>query len=314
MLVDPERYLPREQLAALRHISPLRSLGAIAFTWACITACFWAYAVLGPISLVFSWFVMSGRHLALAILMHDAAHGLLLRNKVWNDRIGQWLTAYPTMADMLPYRRAHFQHHRHTWTEQDPDLGLAKALPVTRASFKRKLIRDLSGQTAYARHRSIVRYAAGLDPSGFGIEGKSFGTVLRTYVANQRGFLITQALLLGALTAAGIPAAYLLVWWLPSWTGYSVVLRVRSIAEHACVSDTRDPLRNTRTTLAPGWLRFFVAPHHVNYHLEHHLFMTVPHYNLPWAHRLLRAAGKLDHAEIAPGYLGVLRMATSKPA
>ena len=70
-----------------------------------------------------AWVVMSGRHLALAILMHDAAHGLLLRNKLWNDRIGQWLTAYPTQADMLLYRRAHFQHHKHTWTESDPDVA-----------------------------------------------------------------------------------------------------------------------------------------------------------------------------------------------
>src|SRR5690349_7620158 len=125
MLVDAEDYLPRERLAELREISPLRSLGAIAFTWACIIACFAAYAAYGPLTLIASWFVMSGRHLGLAILMHDGAHGLLLRNKRWNDRIGQWLTAYPTMADMLLYRRAHFQHHRHTWTEQDPDLGLA---------------------------------------------------------------------------------------------------------------------------------------------------------------------------------------------
>lgn len=312
MLVDAEGYLPREQLLELRRISVVRSLGAVAFTWACIVACFWAYRVFGPISLIVSWFVMSGRHLALAILMHDAAHGLLLRNKLWNDRIGQWLTAYPTMADTLLYRRVHFQHHRHTWTELDPDLGLATALPVTRASFKRKMLRDLSGQTAYARHRIIVRYAAGLNPRGHGLEGKSLAAVTRAYLANQHGFLITNALLLGALAAAGIPAAYLLVWWLPAWTGYSVVLRLRSIAEHSCVSDPRDPLRQTRTTLAPGWLRFFIAPHHVNFHLEHHLFMTVPHYNLPRAHRLLREAGRLEGAEVAPGYLAVLRLATGK--
>ena len=312
MLIEAESYLPRERPTELRRISPLRSLAALAFTWACIAACFWAYAVWGPISLVVSWFVMSGRHLALAILMHDGAHGLLLRNKSWNDRISQWLTAYPTMADTLLYRRVHFQHHRHTWTEQDPDLGLAAALPVTRASFKRKMLRDLTGQTAYARHRLILRYAAGLSPRGRGLEGKTSGAVVRTYIANQRGFLITNALLIGALTVAGIPAAYALVWWLPAWTGYSVVLRLRSIAEHACVSDPRDPLRQTRTTLAPGWLRFFLAPHHVNYHLEHHLFMTVPHYNLPRAHRLLRESGKLACAEVAPSYLAVLRMATSK--
>jgi fatty acid desaturase len=162
------------------------------------------------------------------------------------------------------------------------------------------------------RNRAIVRYAAGLDPRGRGLDGKRLGAVLRTYLTNQRGFLLTNALLLGALTLACIPEAYLLVWWLPSWTGYSVVLRLRSIAEHSCISDPSDPLRNTRTTLAPGWLRFFLAPHHVNYHLEHHLFMTVPHYNLPRAHRLLREAGKLQRAEIAPSYASVLRRATSK--
>jgi fatty acid desaturase len=315
MRVDAEDYLPRERLAELRRISAMRSLGAIAFTWACIIACFWAYAAVGPISLLASWFVMSGRHLALAILMHDGAHGLLLRNKGWNDRIGRWLMSYPMLADMSLYRAIHFQHHRHTWTERDPDLGLATDLPITRASFRRKMLRDLSGQTAYVRYRIIWRHAAGLDPVGRGLEGKSLGSVLREFAKNERGrgFLITHTLLLGALILSGIPEAYLLVWWLPSWTGFSVVLRLRSITEHSCIGDPSDPLRNARTTLVPGWLRFFVAPHHVNYHLEHHLFMTVPHYNLPRAHRLLREAGKLQGAEVAPSYFSVLRTATSKP-
>ena len=314
MLVEPTDYLSREQLDRLRRIQPLRSVGAVAWTWGWIAGCFALYAAYpSVISVAVAWVVMSGRHLALAILMHEAAHGLLLRNKPWNDRIGQWLTAYPTMADTLLYRRAHFQHHKHTWTEQDPDLGLATALPVSRASFRRKMVRDLTGQTAYARHRIIARYAAGLGPRGKGLEGKSWLSVARTFASNQRGFLCTNAVLLGGLTLAGIPEAYLLIWWLPAWTGYSVVLRLRSIAEHTCVTEPSDPLRQTRTTLAPGWLRFLLAPHHVNYHLEHHLFITVPHYNLPAAHRMLAQAGVLARAEVAPSYLQVLRRATSAP-
>jgi fatty acid desaturase len=256
-----------------------------------------------------AWVIMSGRHLALAILMHEGAHGLLLRNKTWNDRIGQWLTAYPTMTDMLLYRRAHFQHHRHTWTEQDPDRPLAAALPVTPASFRRKMLRDLSGETAFKRYRVLTRFAAGLDLRKKGLEGKSLLSVLRTFASNQRPFLIINAILLSALTLAGRPEAYLLIWWLPALTGFSVVLRIRSIAEHACVSDAADPLRQTRTTLAPAWLRFLIAPHNVNYHLEHHLFMTVPHSNLKRAHRWLREAGVLEHAEVAPGYRHVLALA-----
>jgi fatty acid desaturase len=315
MLVDPHQYFSETALAELRRISPLRSLGAVLWTWGWIAACFAAYAVApGPLTVLGCFFVMSGRHLALAILMHDGAHGLLLRNKAANDWVGQWLTAYPTMTDMLLYRRTHFIHHRNTWTEKDPDRGLATPFPVTRASFRRKMLRDLTGQTAYKRHRILVRFAAGLSPYGKGLEGKSLFTAALSFAKNQRGFLVTHAIMLGALFAAGIPGAYLWIWWLPAFTGFSAVLRIRSIAEHACVRDVADPLLHTRTTLAPGWLRFLIAPHHVNYHLEHHLVMTVPHYNLPKAHRLLRERGVLERAEVAPSYRHVLRMATSRGA
>ncbi len=314
MLVDPNRYFDKDQLTALRRISPLRGLGSVLWTWAWIVACFAAYAIYPSVWTVLgAWLVMSGRHLALAILMHEASHGLLMRSKHANDWVGQWLTAYPAMTDMLLYRATHFVHHRETWTPKDPDLSLAAALPVSRRSFRRKMVRDLTGQTAYKRHRVLARYAAGLSVSGKGLEGKSPWRVLGAFVRNQRGFLITNGLMLGGLTAVGVPEAYLLIWWLPWVTGYSVVLRLRSIAEHACVLDPADPLLQTRTTLAPGWLRFFIAPHHVNYHLEHHLLMTVPHYNLPKAHRILRERGVLEQAEVATSYLEVLARATSAP-
>jgi fatty acid desaturase len=97
-------------------------------------------------------------------------------------------------------------------------------------------------------------------------------------------------------------------------TTYTLVTRFRSIAEHSMVPDPSDELLNTRTTRARWWERLLLAPNRVNYHLEHHLLMTVPHYNLPRLHRLLRERGILDHALIANGYVEVLRQACSKPA
>ncbi len=91
-------------------------------------------------------------------------------------------------------------------------------------------------------------------------------------------------------------------------------MRLRSIAEHGMVPDPADPLRNTRTTLARWWERLLLAPNRVNYHLEHHLVMTVPHYNLPRMHRLLRARGVLEDACVTRGYLDVLRLAAAAPA
>ena len=307
-------YLRPEQIEALRRLNPWRGLGAVAWTWLWIAAS-WALYAFRPSLLTFAvgWVIVSSRHLALAILMHEAAHCLIVRSKRLNDVLGNWLTAYPIMLETRVYRGIHLQHHRATWTDADPDVGLATPFPITRRSMLRKIARDLSGRTGYQRYRMIARLSAGLSPRGRGLEGKSPWLVVRQFARTQRGFLVTNAFLLAALSLAGAPEAFLLLWWLPALTGYSLVLRLRSIAEHAVVSDPTDELRQTRTTLAPFWLCFLIAPHHVNYHLEHHLFMFVPHYRLPLAHRMLRSAGVLANAEIAPSYWQVLQRATGAP-
>src|SRR5262249_9517551 len=159
-----------------------------------------------------AFFVISGRHLALFILVHEGAHALVLPDKRWNDRVTHWFAAYPVMADMLAYRRTHFEHHKHTWTERDPDLSLATGFRVSKSSFARKMIRDLTGQTAYARQRFLIRYACGLDPSQRGLQGQPLHVVIRRFVAQHYGFLIWQVLLLTAAVSIGHPEAFLLIW------------------------------------------------------------------------------------------------------
>jgi fatty acid desaturase len=306
------KYLSNQETRELGRLSNLRGFGSIAWTWGIVFGCIALYSWRpGPLTFAIGWLVMSGRHLALAILMHEGAHFLILRNKRWNDILGSWLTAYPTMVNLHVYRSIHLQHHKATWTDADPDLGLATPFPITRQSMWRKITRDLTGRTGLDRYRMIARLSAGLSPKGKGLEGMPFKTATRNFLGRQAGFLLTNALLFAGVAYFGRWEAFFLLWWLPAFTGYSLVLRLRSIAEHAVPTDKTDELRHTRTTLAPFWLRFFIAPHHVNYHLEHHLFMFVPHYNLPKAHRMLKKAGVLENAEISPSYLDVLRRAAA---
>src|SRR5439155_22279905 len=72
-----------------------------------------------------------------------------------------------------------------------------------------------------------------------------------------------------------------LAWVVAYLTTFSLFMRVRSLAEHARMQRTADPLHNTRTTRASLLARATVAPLHVNYHLEHHLLPTVPWHRLP---------------------------------
>ncbi len=299
-------YLSPDEIRELRQMHDWCSWGSLATDWGLIVAAMALVARFpNPLSVLAALAVIGTRQLGLAILMHEASHRTLLRNRALNDWVGTWLCAYPIWSDLAPYRRYHLQHHAKNWTPEDPDIGLAAPFPVTPSSMRRKILRDLTGRTAAKRVLYTLARHAGRIPDLTG------GAVQPTR-ASLVGVAVTNLALVVLLAATGHPALYLL--WAGAWlTTHHLVVRLRSIAEHAMVPDPADPLRNTRTTLASPWERLLVAPNHVNYHLEHHLIMTVPHYALPRMHRLLRERGALDHACVAQGYAGVLRLAASKP-
>jgi fatty acid desaturase len=296
--------LTREDIAELLRFEDWRSWWSIAFNWLMVFAAMalvagWPHGPTVFAPTLLALFVIGARQLGFAVLMHEASHRSLFADRAVNDWAGQWLCAYPIWSDCAVYRPYHLQHHAHTGTQRDPDLGLVMPFPITRTSLRRKIWRDLSGQTGvkFARagfKRSLARWS---DPDG-----------RRAAI----GFVATNALLLGGLAALGHAELYLL--WAGAWlTTNTLVTRIRSIAEHALTPNADDPLNNTRTTLARWWERLLIAPNRVNYHLEHHLLMTVPHYKLPRMHELLRERGLLARACVERGgYATVLRRAARR--
>ncbi len=307
--------IPVEQRKVLLTIDPLRSWWMIASNWLFIFAAMalvaWRPNVL---TIVMALFVIGARQLGFAVVMHEAAHRTLFKSRAWNDWAGNWLAAYPVWTDTAPYRLYHLTHHAKTGTVEDPDLGLVTPFPITPASFRRKVWRDLSGQTGIKQAILVYKRDMGLgrrrSQREFGLSGGDRADVGWRKIVP---VAITNAVLLAVLTLAGHPALYLL--WVVAWlTTYRLVTRIRSIAEHSVVPDQLDPLRNTRTTRARWWERLLLAPNLVNYHYEHHLMMTVPHHNLPKLHRVLRERDLLPAGCFANGYLEVLRLATSRVA
>lgn len=302
---DWRQALSDHDIQSLYTMDDWKGWRGLAFNWAVVFAAFFLVGLWpNVLTVVVALLLIGGRQLGFAVLMHDASHKAFLAHPKLNDWAANWLAAYPIWSDLEPYRPYHRQHHVHTWTDQDPDRSLAAPFPITKSSFWRKVWRDLSGQTGWKRARAILNRDLGFS------RGKSKhwnGTGLFRF----RGVLITNGVLFGILWAFGHPALYLL--WVGAWfTTYSLVMRIRSIAEHSMPRDADDPLLNTRTTLASWWERLLLAPNHVNYHLEHHLLMRVPHYNLPRMRSLLRARGALNDALLSPGYISLLREACSK--
>ena len=261
------------------------------------------------LTVVLALCIIGTRQLGLAVVMHESAHYTLFKNRKLNDFVGTWLAGYPIYLSAEMYRAHHLEHHAKTWTEEDPDLSLAAGFPVPRASMIRKVTRDLLGVTGLKQLIGttylVIKVVRGekVDSGTLPLRLER-GPAIRMVI----GTLMTNLILFGVLWALGHPMLYLL--WFGAWmTTNKLVARIRSIAEHAVIPDPADPIGQTRTVRA-GWLaRLFIAPNLVQYHLEHHLLMTVPHYSLPKFHEMLEERGLLEEACIADNYVQVLRLA-----
>jgi len=300
--------MTNEELVAVRTRSAWKGAALIVHAWAVIGA---AIALVAwwpnPLTYLVAVAIIGSRQLGLAILMHDGAHGNLAAGERLNMALSQWLCAFPIFAETWAYRRYHLQHHARTQQHDDPDLVLSAPFPITSASYRRKLIRDITGQTGYQQRRAQLLNALG-DP------GSPLAQRLSHFKQALGAQCLANAILFAVLAAAGVWWAYPLLWLVPLLTWMMVITRIRNIAEHAVVPDSNDPLRNTRTTRAGFLARAFIAPYYVNYHLEHHLLFYVPCYNLPRVHAILSRGPCAARMEVQPGYAAVLRLATARPA
>jgi fatty acid desaturase len=308
--IDPKTVFSTEEWSRLTSRSSLRGMLLVAHAWGAIIA---AVALVtlwpNPLTWLVAVMVVGTRQLGLAILMHEAAHGGLHASKAINEWVGQWLCAVPVGADLASYRSYHLQHHKFTQQPEDPDLSLSAPFPITKESLTRKAIRDLTGQTFVKQRLPLLLALFKPAETNADVSHESFVSAGREKTLR---FLVVNAVLFALFWLAGAGIWYFGVWLVAMATWLSLVTRIRNIAEHACTTTGEDPFSHARTTLANPVERLFIAPYWVNYHAEHHLFMYLPCYRLPDAHRMLIDKGLIKRMDVRPGYLDVMRLATSR--
>jgi fatty acid desaturase len=210
---------------------------------------------------------------------HEGAHGLIARRRPVNE-VFTWLTHAVVGLSGTAYRAFHLEHHRTVQTEDDPEYRLLQrvargapgwsylAIPLLAHVYVNAYPFTSAGSTR-ARRRTALDLAAAL------------------------------ALHVGLRAAVGT-RAYVLFVIAPIFTSLAFVVALRSLAEHHS-TDPSDPWTRTRTSLLPRWLA--LAWSNANYHLEHHLFPTVPWQELPALHRLLASEEERRGSPIGRGFL-----------
>jgi fatty acid desaturase len=297
---DVRKKLPAEVLAPLTELSPLRSTLAVLQTFGLIALVivlavkFWSI----PAAIVAIVLIAPLQH-ALFVLAHDAAHYRLYQTRSLNDCVGRMAGTLGGIP-MCAYRVIHRLHHNHLYQAQDPDIALHGGYPRGKAYLLKKLAKDLSGLTAWKTYAYFFG-APAINKQTNVAQRPLDDTSAKLREAARRDRWVVLGFHIGmpvVAFAGGWGSYYVVLWVVPLATVLQAILRLRAVCEHGALTDYSSPLTAARTNYAGWWLRYFLFPHHVNYHVEHHLYPAVPHYNLPRLHAALEQYGILEGAEI----------------
>jgi len=302
----------------VRELSKLRP-GRVVFDtlmcWVFIAAAWAAVAVWGPggQGWASAWWVVAlavpvigTRYYGLFILGHDGMHRRLFESRKLND----WWTDVFMLAPIGMVNhvndRNHLAHHRYLATDRDPDLhkhacfnktnrseylafltGLASVLEVAKNLFWRWKHEPIEDD-----HEPVVEAAK--DPHSLRdllvIGAWQAGLVIGlTYVAAgmPRVWEMDVASALWALVGGwwGYPA----LWLLPVYAFAYLPNLVRAFLEHAhAEDDDKADEHRLMTYLSNPVEKLFMSPMNMNYHVVHHLWPSIPYYNLPVADREIR--------------------------
>src|SRR5215203_4505614 len=299
------KLLPAQVLSDLTRLSPWRSSLAIVTTLGALAI------LLGVAWTYFTWWIVipavvliGMQQHALFVLAHDAAHYRLYSTRWLNDAIGRFVGTIGGVS-MMSYRVIHRLHHNNLYGEVDPDIALHGGYPRGKAYLLKKLVKDVCGLTAFKTYAYFFGNPA-INAKTQSAQRPLDDTseALRTAARRDRWGVVAFhvgapviALLVGGPLAM---AKYLVLWTLPLATVIQPILRLRAICEHGAVTDLSTPLTAARTNMVGPLARLVMFPHHVNYHVEHHLFPAVPHYRLPQLHAELAQRGVFKRAEVRP--------------
>jgi fatty acid desaturase len=288
-------YVDAKTLKRLSRLSPWRTAAAGIADWLIIAAAItvselsenWiVYLVAVP--------VIAGRMHGLAGLLHDFAHYRFIANKQISDAIGDLVLAWPILATIEGYRRNHLAHHRYTNSDMDPDwvikLGTREfTFPQEMRFAFLNFLGYFVGVSSLRDMRSVLTRIQADDPF-----------TLR-YKLARLGYYVAWAV---AFTLLGIWREAALYWFVPYFTVFFLLLYVRSVAEHFGETMEYDhELTHTRTVIPHFWERWFFAPHGLNYHLEHHIYASVPFFRLGELHEaMMRNETYAKRAHITRGY------------
>lgn len=306
---DFRRLLPPQRVRELSKLRPWRTIRDTAWCWLGIVAA-WTLVAVYP-----TWWaaliavpVIGTRYYGLFIIGHDGMHRRIFNSRKPTELFCDVFVLGPIGMITRINDRNHLLHHQHLATDDDPDLhkhacfnktnrleyvlfltGLASVIAVLKNLFVKPAVSQSPG-------------SATDETAAAPVEAEERASAKTPYTARDIAIVLAwQAALIGGLTWAVGWWAYPVLWLLPVYAFAYLPNLIRSFVEHAHPEDDDVADHHRLTTFLSNPVeRMLFSPMNMNYHIAHHLWPSIPYYNLPTADRELRAAARAAGKEGGP--------------
>lgn len=209
---------------------------------------------------------------------HECAHGSAFRTRWLNEAV-LWMTSFVWGESPTHRRYAHSHHHTHTWHwKVDAQMGYTNPVRL------RTWLGDVIGLLEFwPRARLMVRHASGriLPREREYLPESQVPVVVREARILMAGYL-------GLLAWAAIGQTWipLLYFFIPRFAGAFGVYSFITTQHMAMAQDVNDHRLCTRS-MTNGWLGR-VLYWNMNYHIEHHVYPSIPFHALPALNAAIR--------------------------
>jgi fatty acid desaturase len=210
---------------------------------------------------------------------HECGHGTAFRTAWLNDFVYQ-LASFQVMRRPTVWRWSHMRHHSDTLiTGRDPEIQVQvplRPLAVLADFIGLKLApTEFAKSIVNASGRMIAEEKTFIPESEWPRVIREARIWIAAFAAVTGAAVITRSWL--PLLIIGLPSIY--GGWLYNFFG---------LTQHACLPENvLDHRLNSRTVLMNPASRFLYW--NMNYHIEHHMFPTVPYHALPRLHEAIKA-------------------------
>ena len=209
---------------------------------------------------------------------HEGTHDLISRNRRVNDFF-TWFTLALAGISAEAHRQFHLDHHHRAHTPDDPEF-----------QYFNRVVCGVPGWAYF-----FIPMFAQIGVNAYGLQKKMPVEVKRKILVELAGAVFLHAAI--AFTLGW--RRYLLFVVAPMVTGLYVASVLRSVTEHHDVTEGSE-WTNARSIVTHPVIEFLWS--NVNYHLEHHLYPSVPYHALPELRRALAADLQVHQSNMENGY------------